>query len=201
MRAMPNMVVLSPSDPATTRQAVTAMAELSGPAYLRLGRNPNPRLHEEQVPFELGKMIRLREGRDLAIIATGNMVEQALIAADNLRARQIEVRVLDCHTIKPIDLEAILAAARETCGIITAEDHNVIGGLGSAVCEALAEACPARVARVGLQDCFASSGRDHRKLLAHFQLDAAAIQERAEKLWRSVRGKPPTTPSPSPSTL
>ena len=187
MRTMPNMTVLSPSDPVTTRQAVYAMAELQGPAYMRLGRNPSPRIHEEQVRFEIGKMIRLREGRDLTIIATGNMVQQALIAADSLAARDIEARVLDCHTIKPIDKQAVIDAAHQTAGIVTAEDHNFLGGLGSTVCEVVSNYAPTLVRRVGLRDCFASSGRDYRQLLSHFGLDAGAIQAQAEQLWRLAK--------------
>jgi transketolase len=183
MRAIPNMTVVSPADAVTTRKAVLAMAELDGPVYMRLGRNPSPVVHEENVDFELGKMIPLRDGDDLAIIATGNMVHQALIAADALARQDIQARVLDCHTIKPIDEAAILDAAGATRGIITAEDHNLIGGLGGAVCEVLSEQCPTQVRRVGLKDCFASSGRDYRELLAHFQMDAAAIQAAAGELW------------------
>jgi transketolase len=182
MRSIPNLTVLSPSDPVTTRQAVLAMAQWEGPVYMRLGRNPAPVVHDANVHFRIGQMIRLREGEDLTIIATGNMVQQALLAADGLARGGIQARVLDCHTIKPIDTEAILAAARETKGIVTAEDHNIIGGLGSAVCEVLSESCPALVRRVGLRDCFASSGRDYRKLLAHYRMDAAAIHAQAEAI-------------------
>jgi transketolase len=179
MRAIPNMLVVSPSDPATTRKAVLAIADHVGPVYMRLGRQEAAVLHGEQTPFTLGQMIPLRQGRDLTIIATGHMVEQALLAADALSAQGIAARVLDCHTIKPIDEDAIIAAATETGGIVTAEDHNVIGGLGSAVCEVVSCKCPARVHRVGLADCFASSGRDYRRLMAHYRLDAAEIVRQA----------------------
>ena len=175
MRAIPNLVVLSPSDPVTTRLATLAIAEYDGPVYMRLGRQVNPVIHAEDVPFTIGRMIRLREGRDITIIATGNMVTTALAAAAALEAQRIQARVLDCHTVKPIDEPAILAAAAETAGIVTAEDHNIVGGLGSAVCEVLAERRPAVVRRVGLADKFASSGRDYRKLLAHYGLDSNAI--------------------------
>ncbi|MGO8701716.1 MAG: transketolase family protein [Limisphaerales bacterium] len=187
MRAMPNLTVLSPSDPVTTRAAVYAMAATQGPVYMRLGRNPSPNIHVEPVEFEIGKMIRLRDGGDLTIIATGNMVQQALLAAENLAARDLQARVLDCHTIKPIDKQAIIDAARQTVGIVTAEDHSIVGGLGSAVCEVVAEYAPTLVRRVGLQDCFAGSGRKYRALLSHFGLDAAAIQARAEELWRLAK--------------
>jgi len=187
MRAMPNMTVLSPSDAATTREAVYAMAQLHGPVYMRLGRNPAPKIHEGRLHFEIGKMIRLHDGDDVTIIATGNMVWQALAAADGLAQRGIRARVFDCHTIKPIDKQAIIDAARQTAGIVTAEDHNVVGGLGTAVCEVVCEHSPAIVRRVGLRDCFASSGRDYRKLLSHFGLDASAIQSQAQELCGSSR--------------
>ena len=152
MRAIPNLMVLSPSDPVTTRKATIAAAEFDGPVYMRLGRQTAPVLHPDDVSFELGRMLRLREGGDVTLIATGNMVEQALLAAGELRLDGIEARVLDCHTIKPIDVAAIVGAARETRAIITAEDHNIVGGLGGAVAEVVSEHCPTVVRRVGLRD-------------------------------------------------
>jgi len=129
----------------------------------------------------------LRDGRDVTLIATGNMVEQALFAADQLAATGLHARVLDCHTIKPIDREAIIAAAVETRCIVTAEDHNVIGGLGAAVCEVVAEEHPVIVERVGLMDRFASSGRDYRKLLEHYGLHAGAITAAARRAAEKAR--------------
>jgi transketolase len=187
MRAIPNLTVLSPSDPVTTRLAVLAIAEMNGPVYMRLGRQEAKVIHPEGVDFEIGKMLRVREGGDVTIIATGHMVEQALLAACDLSREGIEARVLDCHTVKPIDADAIMAAARESGAIVTAEDHNVIGGLGSAVCEVVSERCPTVVKRVGLMDEFASSGRDYRKLLAHYGLDAANIAAKAREALRCCR--------------
>ena len=184
MRVIPNLVVLSPSDPITTRLATQAIASYKGPVYMRLGRQTANVLHRPDVAFEIGRMIRLREGSDLAVIATGHMVEQALLAADLLAAKGLRIRVLDCHTIKPIDVAEIVSAARETSGIVTVEDHNIVGGLGAAVCEVVAEHCPTRVLRVGLQDRFASSGRDYRLLLSHYGLDSQAIVRRCEELVR-----------------
>ena len=181
MRAMPNLTVLSPSDPVTTRLATIAAWEMEGPVYMRLGRQPATVLHNGLTGFRIGEMIRLREGGDVTLIATGNMVEQALLAADDLASTGLNARVLDCHTIKPIDREAIIAAAAETGCIVTAEDHNVIGGLGAAVCEVVAEEKPVIVERVGLMDRFASSGRDYRKLLEHYGLHAGAIASRARR--------------------
>lgn len=184
MRAIPNLTVLSPSDPVTTRLAVEAIAAMDGPVYMRLGRQPAAVIHPEDADFRIGRMMPLRDGRDITIIATGHMVEQALIAARELSAEGIEARVLDCHTIKPIDAEAIVRAASETGAIVTAEDHNVIGGLGSAVCEVVAERCPVVVRRVGLGDIFPSSGRGYRELLSHYGIDAANIAVQARQALR-----------------
>ena len=182
VRAFPNLVVLAPSDPVTTRLATLAMAAHHGPCYMRLGRQARKVLHPESVDFRIGRAVRLREGRDVTLVACGNMVEQALLAASALATNGIEARVLDCHTIKPLDREAILAAAAETRGIVTAEDHSTTGGLGGAVSELLAETYPAPVRRVGLRDRFASSGRDAARLLAHYGMDAAAIEREARVL-------------------
>jgi transketolase len=182
MRAIANITVVSPSDPVTTRKAVFAIAEHVGPVYMRLGRQEVAVLYDQDMEFTLGRMIRLREGRGLTIIATGHMVGQAARAADMLAEEGIAVRVLDCHTIKPIDVRAIVEAACQTNGIVTAEDHNVLGGLGSAVCEVVAREHPTLVRRVGLADCFASSGRDYRKLMAHYRLDCREIVRQARQL-------------------
>jgi len=182
MRAIPNLMVVSPADPVTTAKAVRAIAAYDGPVYLRLGRNAANVVHSPGVEFQLGKMIRLRDGNDLTLIATGHQVEQALLAAAELAAEGIQARVLDCHTIKPIDAEAIEAAARETAGIVTVEDHNIVGGLGSAVAEVVAERHPTFVRRVGVRDVFASSARDARKLLAHYQVDAAQVVRQAKAI-------------------
>jgi len=182
MRSIANMTVVSPSDPITTRKAVHAIAAHEGPVYMRLGRQPAAYLHSDDAAFDLGRMIPMRPGNDLSIIATGHMVGEALAAAAELSSAGIEARVLDCHTIKPIDIESIVAAATETAGIVTVEDHNIMGGLGSAVSEVVTEHCPTRVYRVGLRDCFASSGRDYRKLLATYGIDAATIGRQARRL-------------------
>ncbi|MCL2163270.1 MAG: transketolase family protein [Oscillospiraceae bacterium] len=182
MRTISNMIVLSPSDPVTTMLATRAIYEYNGPAYMRLNRNKSEVIHSEDTPFRIGKMIRLREGNDATVIATGHMVCQALIAHENLKKEGVHIRVLDCHTIKPIDEEEIRLAATETGGIVTAEDHNQIGGLGAAVCEVTAESHPTFVKRVGLGNYFASSGRDYRKLLAHFHIDHAEIESKVREL-------------------
>lgn len=182
MRSIANMMVVSPSDPVTTRKAVHAIAAYDGPVFMRLGRQPANYLHADEVSFELGHMVLMRPGNDLAVIATGHMVGEALRAAEDLASSGIEARVLDCHTLKPIDRDAIVSAAAETAGIITVEDHNIIGGLGSSVAEVVAERHPTRVYRVGLKDCFASSGRDYRKLLSAYGIDASTIVRQAHRL-------------------
>lgn len=182
VRAMPNMTVIAPSDPVTTRKATWEIARKFGPCYMRLGRQTRNVLYSDDMPFEIGKAIQLREGDDVALVACGNMVHAALEAAENLAKEDIQARVLDCHTIKPLDRESILRAARETGGIVTAEDHNTMGGLGSAVCEVVTEGHPAHVRRVGLEDTFASSGRDWRKLLTHYHLDHTEIEKQVRDL-------------------
>jgi transketolase len=181
-RAFPNLTILAPSDPVLAWKATEAMAAHEGPVYMRLGRQTRNVIHAQDVDFRIGRMIRMREGRDVAIIACGNMTEQALLAADELARGGVSARVLDCHTIKPLDREAVLAAAEETHGIVTVEDHSTTGGLGSAVCELLSEVRPTRVLRVGLRDRFASSGRESAPLLAHYGMDAGAVVREARSL-------------------
>ena len=158
MRAIPNTTVIVPSDPITTKKAVEAVAQTYGPAYIRLGRAEMPFLYAEDFQFEIGKGAQLRDGYDLTIIAVGNMVEKALLAADELAKERIRARVIDLLTVKPLDEELILKAAQETRGIITVENHSILGGLGGAICELLSERYPARVLRVGLQDRFGGCG-------------------------------------------
>ncbi|WP_338827547.1 transketolase family protein [Neomoorella thermoacetica] len=153
MRSLPNMVVIAPADALETDLAVRAAVEYKGPVYIRLGRGEAPVIYKE-LDYEIGKAITLCEGKDVTIIATGIMVGRALEAARKLKTLNVEARVIDMHTIKPIDKEAILKAVEETKGIITLEDHNVIGGLGSAVAEVVAEEGKARVKRLGIPDVF-----------------------------------------------
>lgn len=182
-RSIPNLTILSPSDPVSTYKAVFEIAKMNGPVYVRLGRQIRPVIHSENIIFDIGKMIKIKDGNDITIISTGNMVEQSIIAADILEKRGIHCRVFDCHTIKPIDEDQIVLAAKETKGIITAEDHNIIGGLGGAVCEVLSERSPTIVRRVGLRDKFASSGRDYKKLLSYYGLDYNSIIKYAEEIY------------------
>lgn len=179
MRAMPNMMVVCTSDPVSTHKAIYALYNTTGPAYMRLGRYESELIYNEDMDFQLGKMIRLRDGKDLTIIATGRMVYEAAKAAEELAAKGLDCRVLDCHTIKPIDKEEIIKAAKETKGIITAEDHSIIGGLGGAVCEVVCESCPAWVERIGVMDTFARSSRDYRQLYERYGLTAEHIVKKA----------------------
>ncbi len=158
MRAMPNMTVVVPADAIAVPPLLRQVVALDGPTYFRMGRNPVPIIYDEGQRFDLGKAITLRTGSDLTIIAMGVMVSLALDAADTLAGQGIDARVLDVHTVKPLDGEAIEGAAQETGAIVTAEDHNVIGGLGGAVAEYLAEHAPVPVLRVGVPDTFGRSG-------------------------------------------
>lgn len=168
MRSIPNMTVICPSDAVETEAAVKAAAEMKGPCYIRLGRSKVSVINDnEDYKFEIGKAVRLREGKDAAIIATGIMVDAALEAYNTLAEEGIKVSVLNIHTIKPIDKEAIVKVARQAGVVITAEEHSIIGGLGSAVCEVLSENLPTPVIRVGVKDTFGESGKPEELLKAY----------------------------------
>ena len=159
MRSIPGMTVVNPSDGVSTEALIRQVAKINGPVYVRLGRLAVPVLYEEGQKFEIGKSVCLREGKDYTVIATGLMVNEALMAADILEEKGISVRVIDMHTIKPLDKEAVIKAAKETKGIVTAEEHTVIGGLGGAVAEVLVLNHPAPMKMVGVQDVFGQSGK------------------------------------------
>ena len=158
MRTIPGMTVINPADDVEARLAVLAAAEMEGPVYLRFGRLATPRLFDENYKFEIGKGVELKDGNDVTIIATGLMVNEALIAAENLKAEGINARVINMATIKPIDKDIVIKAAKETGVIVTAEEHSAIGGLGSAVADVVCENCPVPVIRVGVEDVFGASG-------------------------------------------
>ncbi len=182
MTVIPNLKVFSPSDAVITDKLIRTLAKDCGPAYVRLGRQSAPIIHDADVEFEIGKMIKMCEGRDCAIIATGHMVARALEARKILKEKGINCSVYDCHTIKPLDIETIKKAAKECRLIVTAEDHHKIGGLGSAVCNVIAEnGLAAKVVKVGLDDIFPSSGRDFRRLMEHYHLDTQDIVKAVEK--------------------
>lgn len=168
MRSIPNMVVINPSDATETEAAINAVAEYVGPCYVRLGRAGVSSINDNSdYKFEIGKGVKLREGKDATIIATGLMVEAALEAYNMLAEEGIKVNVINIHTLKPIDRKIIADAAKETGVIITAEEHNIIGGLGSAVCEVVSETCPVQVLRIGVKDTFGESGKPNELLKAY----------------------------------
>ena len=180
MSAIPGMVVVNPCDGPEMRRAVKALLDYDGPAYLRLGRMAVESVTDETPGYEftLGKAAMLRDGADVTLAATGLMVQRALAAAEMLAARGVSARVLDFHTIKPLDTEAVLAAARETGCIVTSEEHSVIGGLGSAVASVCAENCPVPVVRHGVMDEFGRSGKA-LEVLEAYGLTAEVMVEKA----------------------
>jgi transketolase len=176
MRAIANSTVVAAADSATTKLATYAAAAWEGPVYLSFTRDPVPYLFDEDYPFEIGRAVVIREGGDATIVAIRDMVAQALIAAASLAKEGIEVRVIDCHTLKPLDHEVILAAARETGAIVTAESNVIFGGLGSAVAETLVEHDPVPMQRIGVQDTFTESG-PYLELLKKYGMSAQHIVE------------------------
>ena len=174
MRTMPNMKVMCTSDDIQTKWAVEEISKIKGPVYLRLCRLATPVIYEENQKFEFGKGVQIGEGTDGTIIATGLCVSEAIKAQKLLEEKGVFVRVVDIHTIKPIDEELIIKCAKETKKIVTVEDHSIIGGLGSAVCEVLSEKYPTKVARVGIKDCFGRSGKAE-ELIKYFKIDAETI--------------------------
>lgn len=181
MRSLPNMVVLCPADAVETKKCVFKAVDHKGPVYIRLGRSKVPVLFDENYEFEIGKGVQLRDGNDVTIIATGVMVAKALEASDLLAKENIYARVINMSTIKPIDKEIIIKAARETKGIITVEEHNIIGGLGSAVAEVLVENYPTRMMRIGTMDTFGESG-EANQLLEKYGLSAENIVNKVKEL-------------------
>ncbi len=175
MRTIPNMTVICTSDDTQTRWAVNEIAKFEEPVYLRLCRLATPKIYENE-KFKIGKGIQIGNGTDVTIIATGVVVAEAIKALEELRDKGINIRVIDMHTIKPIDKEIIIKAAKETKKIITIEDHSIIGGLGSAVCEVLSENYPTKVYRMGIKDEFGKSGKAE-DLLKYFKIDKNAIIE------------------------
>ena len=174
MRALPNMVVICPTDSIEAKKATQAIARLNKPCYLRLSREKVPLITTEQTPFEIGKAQIFHEGSDVAIIATGEMVHKALLAAKELKMHKISVRVINCHTIKPIDKDTILKAAEECGAIVTVEEHQINGGLGGAVAEVISQNFPVPVKIIGMEDTFGESGPP-AELLKKYGLTTDAI--------------------------
>lgn len=180
MRSIPNMTVLCPSDDIQTKWAVKEIAKIKGPVYIRLARVATPVIYSENQEFEIGKMVQIGKGTDATVFATGIEVAEALKAKQELEKENINIRVVDVHTIKPIDKEMVIKCAKETKKIITIEDHNIVGGLGSAICEVLSEEYPTKVIRMGMKDMFGKSGKAEQ-LLKYFKLDSNAIIEKVKE--------------------
>ncbi len=174
MRTLPNMKVFSPSDDVQTKFIINEISKIDSPCYVRLCRLATPVIYDENEKFELGKAKQIGKGEDATIFATGVCVAEALKAKEILEGRGIDVRVVDVHTIKPIDKETIIRCAKETKKIITVEDHSIIGGLGSSICEVLAEEYPTKVIRLGVNDTFGKSG-NAVELMRYFGIDCDAI--------------------------
>ena len=176
MRSIPNMTVLSTSDDIQTKWAVKEISKIKGPVYLRLSRLATPIIYDENQKFEIGKAIQIGDGTDGTIFATGVTVAEAIKAQENLKSKGIDVRVVDIHTIKPIDKEMIIKCAKETKKLISIEDHNIIGGLGSAISEVLTDEYPATLIRLGIKDTFGKSGKAE-ELMKYFGITAEKIVE------------------------
>ena len=180
MRTIPGMTIINPSDDIEAKAAVKAAYEMEGPVYLRFGRLAVPVINDrEDYKFEIGKGVVLKEGRDLTIIATGLEVAESLAAAEKLEAEGISVEVINMHTIKPLDVGLVVRSAAKTGKVVTVEEHSIIGGLGSAVAEVIAEKQPAKLLRIGVEDRFGESG-PALKLLEKYELDAAGIYKKVK---------------------
>ena len=188
MRAIPNLTVIVPADAVETKQAIRAAAETYGPVYLRLGRQGVPVLYGADYRFAIGKASTLRRGADVAIVAAGAMVSEALAAAEELAAEGIQAEVLNAATIKPLDIDAVVAAAKKCGAVVTAEEHNILGGLGGAVAEVLAENRPVPMVRVGVRDTFGESGTP-AELLEKYGLTEKEIARAAREVLERKRGR------------
>ncbi|MCI9618181.1 MAG: transketolase family protein [Eubacterium sp.] len=181
MRTIPGMTIINPCDDIEARAAVKAAYEMDGPVYLRFGRLAAPVINKEDYQFEIGKGVMMREGSDVTIVATGLMVSNVLEAAEKLAGDGINAEVINIHTIKPLDEDMIIESAKKTGRVITVEEHSVIGGLGSAVCDALCEKCPTPVTKLGVNDMFGHSG-PALELLKEFKLDGDGIYSQVKNI-------------------
>lgn len=177
MRTLPNMTVISTSDDIQTKWAVKEISKIKGPVYLRLARLATPKIYEENQKFEIGKAVQIGDGIDATVFATGVTVAEALKAQEILKEKGIEIKVVDIHTIKPIDKEMIIKCAKETKRLISIEDHSIIGGIGSAISEVLTEEYPAKLERMGIKDTFGKSGKAEQ-LMQYFGITAKDIVEK-----------------------
>jgi transketolase len=180
MRVLPNMKVVVPADAIGAAESIRALIKVKGPCYLRLMRGATPVVYEDDIDFKLGKGNILRDGSDVTIVANGIMVHMALDASKQLSDKGIKTRVIDMHTVKPLDKHLIERAARETGVIITAEEHNIIGGLGGAIAETLSESYPTLIKRIGVDDIFGQSSRSYPNLLKAYRLTSESIVRTVE---------------------
>ena len=180
MRGLPNMRVISPCDDTQSKWAIEEASKINGPVYIRFGRSATPIIYDKDYKFELGKAIQFGEGLDATVFATGIMVAEELKAKEELEKSGINIRVIDIHTIKPIDKEIIIKCAKETKKLISIEEHSIIGGLGTAISEVLVENYPAKLVRIGIKDCFGKSGKA-QELLEYFGLTSKEIIEEVKK--------------------
>ena len=184
MRAIPGMVVINPSDDVEAKAAVRAAVEYKGPVYLRFGRLAVPVINDKpDYKFELGKGVVLREGKDVTLIATGLEVSETLDAAEKLAADGIDAKVINIHTIKPLDEDLVVEAAKETGKVVTIEEHSVIGGLGSAVCDCLCEKAPTKVLKIGINDVYGESG-PAVELIKKYGLDSEGIYAKVKEFMK-----------------
>ena len=186
MRTIPDMVVLNPADDTSARAAVMAAAEYEGPVYLRFGRPEVPVIYDESFQFEIGKAYRLKEGTDITIAATGLCVWSALEAAEKLQEQGISAEVIDFPTVKPLDEETLLASAAKTGIVVTAEEHSIIGGFGSAVCDCLSEKLPVPVYKIGMRDVYGQSA-PAEQLLHRYQLDGEGVYLQTLEYYNRIR--------------
>ena len=174
MRALPNMKIICPSDDIQTKWAIREVSKVNGPVYVRLNRLATPIIYDENQEFIFGKAVQFGNGNKATVFATGDMVSEALQAKEELQKQGIDIRVIDIHTIKPIDEDIIIKSAKETQNLISIEDHNIIGGLGSAISDVLVEKYPKKLIKIGMKDCFGKSGKA-QELLKYFKLNSEEI--------------------------
>ncbi len=186
MRCLPNMTVLVPCDVVETKKATMAAAYWAGPVYIRYGRETIPIITEESTPFEIGKAVKMKDGKDVCIMACGSMVYEALMAAEILEKEGIKARVLNIHTIKPIDKQAIIEAAKDCGAIVTAEEHQIFGGFGSAVAEVVVNNCPVPMEFIGMKDCFGESGKPADLMVKYGLKDVNIVEAVKRVLKRKI---------------
>ncbi len=193
MRAIPNMTVLVPVDAVETRKMVLAMAKWPGPVYIRINRNELPSYTDENGPYRIGKLYNIQDGRDVVVFANGVMVSKAVDAAKALAREGVSVKIVNVSTVKPLDRDAVIACAKSCKAVVTAEEHSVIGGLGSAIAEALRGVTGHPIEFVGIKDCFGTSANNYEELLGHYQLTPQAIVDAVRAVLQQSSASPGAT--------